>query len=642
MKRLEARDFYCRLVRRGFIQEFMSFKVLGISAFYHDSAAAVTEDGNIIAAAQEERFSRKKHDSSFPSGAVEFCLRYSGFRLSELDAVVFYDKPLLKFERLLETYYAFAPKGFKSFAAAVPVWVKEKLFIKNTLRKVLSAYLAPGEKFPEFLFTAHHLSHAASAFFPSPFEKAAILTVDGVGEWATSSISAGSGGNIKQLREMSFPNSVGLLYSAFTYYLGFKVNSGEYKLMGLAPYGNKPETAAYERLIYDNIVDVKDDGSVFLNQDYFKYCYGLRMTEDRKWESLFGFGPRSPESALEQKHCDLALAIQNITEDIIIKMAKETARLTKEENLCLAGGVALNCAANGKLLRTGMFKNIWVQPAAGDAGGALGAALAASYMYFGVKRPVEKGKDSMQGAYLGPEYSDIDIKLSARRNKAVYTFYSSAKEVCSKAASLIADGKVVGWFQGRMEWGPRALGNRSILGDARNPDMQKRLNLKIKHREGFRPFAPAVTEEDCAEYFDIDGPSPYMLFTAPVTEKRRIEVPQDFSSFSVKDKLYFRRSDIPAVTHIDYSARLQTVSRSSAPVFHALLSEFKKITGCPLTVNTSFNVRGEPIVCSPDDAYACFMRTDMDYLVMGNFIFDKREQKAGPFKAEYKGGDSLD
>ncbi len=619
----------------------MSVKILGISAFYHDSAAAVTEDGRIIAAAQEERFTRKKHDPGFPSRAAAFCLKRAGFATGDLDAIVFYDKPLLKFERLLETYYAFAPRGFASFASAAPVWLKEKLFLRSLIGEKLTQ--ACGGPMPKLLFASHHLSHAASAFFPSPFRKAAILTVDGVGEWATAAISFGDGASIKMLKELKFPHSVGLLYSAFTYYLGFKVNSGEYKLMGLAPYGSpgSKRVGEYERLIKENIVSIKADGSVFLNQGYFDYATGLKMTDDAAWEKLFGFPARGADDELEQRHCDLAMAIQNVTEEIVLKMAAEAKRLTGAENLCLAGGVALNCVANGKLLRSGIFKELWLQPAAGDAGGALGAALVAAHAYFGTKRDPAPG-DAMSGSYLGPEFSDLDIQNAAARYGAVYKRYGDFGALCSDTAKLLAAGKVVGWFQGRMEWGPRALGNRTILGDSRDRDMQKRLNLKIKYREGFRPFAPSVLWERMKDYFELEVPSPYMMLIADVAAKRRNPLPDGYHALPLKEKLYFVRSDIPSVTHLDYSARLQTVHKETNPRYWELIEAFRKETGYGLLVNTSFNVRGEPIVCTPDDAYRCFMRTEMDYLVMGDFLFEKTAQPSRDDAAKWKEDYDLD
>lgn len=601
--------------------------ILGISAFYHDSAAALIKDGEIIAAAQEERFTRKKHDPSFPVNAVKFCLEYEGITIDDLEAIVFYDKPLLKFERLLETYYFTTPKSLVQFLSAIPVWIKEKLMIKKTIKNSLKEINDFDEKKLNILFSEHHLSHIASAFYPSPFEKAAILTIDGVGEWATSTLAYGEGGNIKLLKELLFPNSVGLLYSSFTYFLGFKVNSGEYKLMGLAPYGNpnSEQVKKYKQLILDNLVDIKEDGSIYLNQDYFQYTYGLKMINEEKWESLFGFKTRKPETPIEQHHCDLALAIQEITEDIVIKMAKHIKDITGADNLCMAGGVALNCVANGKLLKTGMFKDIWIQPAAGDAGGALGAALAVYYMKYGRPRKV-KNPDSMKGSYLGPEYCDKEVEYMARKYNANYKKFDNFEDLAEEVAKLIADGNVIGWFQGKMEWGPRALGNRSILGDTRNPEMQKKLNLKIKFRESFRPFAPAVLYEDVSEYFELDRPSPYMLLVANVKKDRIKPLPENYHNLPIKDKLYYLRSDIPAVTHIDYSARIQTVHKETNPRFYTLLKKFKELTGYSVIVNTSFNVRGEPIVMTPEDAYKCFMRTNMDYLVINNYLFDKKLQ----------------
>jgi carbamoyltransferase len=621
----------------------MSVKILGISAFYHDSAAAIIEDGEIVVACQEERFTRKKHDFSFPINSIKYCLDYSGYSIDDLDAVVFYEKPFLKFERLLTTYYVFAPKGLKLFLTAVPVWIKEKLFMKELIIKRLSEIENFDRKKLKLLFSQHHLSHAASAFFPSPFDEAAILTIDGVGEWSTASISYGKDTSITVLKEMNFPHSVGLLYSAFTYYLGFKVNSGEYKLMGLAPYGDptSDEVKKLKNIILENIVDVKDDGSIWLNQEYFDYCTGLKMVKEEKWEELFGFPPRKPESEIHQYHCNLALAIQQITEDIVFKMAETSRKLTGSDYLCLAGGVALNCVANGKLLKKGIFKDIWIQPAAGDAGGAIGAAYAVYHMYFEKERKLHNS-DRMQGAYLGTEYSDLDILRILRKYKAPYKYFENFDELCDVVAELLSQGKVVGWFQGRMEWGPRALGNRSILGDARNPDMQKRLNLKIKFRESFRPFAASVIYEDTQEYFDIDKPSPYMLFITDVLEKRRKPLPEGYHKLPLKEKLSFLRSDVPAITHIDYSARIQTVHKETNSKFYRLLEKFKEKTGYSIIVNTSFNVRGEPIVCSPGDAYRCFMRTDMDFLVMGNFLLDKRNQPEWKEKEDWKEEYSLD
>ncbi len=606
----------------------MADAILGISAFYHDSAAALVVDGEIVAAAQEERFSRKKHDPSFPGRAVAYVMAEAGLRLNDLSVVAFYDKPYLKFERLLETYHGFAPRGLRSFIMAMPVWVREKLLMRKLLRDEL-AKLGPGR--PPLLFPEHHLSHAASAFYPSPFPEAAILTVDGVGEWSTSTIGFGRGKDITILRELHFPHSLGLLYSAFTYYCGFKVNSGEYKLMGLAPYGNpdSEQTRRWRNVILDELVDIREDGSILLNMDYFDYATGLRMCRDGKWERLFGLGHREKESGdLHQGYMDLALAIQQVTEEIVLKLADTAKKLTNADYLVMAGGVALNCVANGKLLRRNTFKDIWIQPAAGDAGGALGAALAARHIYQGRERPVPSGPDTMQGSYLGPEFRAEDILRVARRYEAPYTHYADFDQLCREAARLLDQGQVVGWFQGRLEWGPRALGNRSILGDARKPEMQKHLNLKIKYREGFRPFAPSVLIEDNETYFELNRPSPYMLLVAPVQEARRNPLPPGYEDLALFDRLYHLRSDIPAITHVDYSARIQTVHRETNERYWRLINTFKERTGYGVIVNTSFNVRGEPIVCTPEDAYQCFMRTEMDYLVMGDYLFDKQQQPA--------------
>ena len=603
-------------------------KILGISAFYHDSAAALIDNGEIIAAAQEERFTRKKHDPGFPSNAVSFCMEYGGISLNELDAIVFYDKPLLKFERLLETYYAFAPKGIRSFLTAMPVWIKEKMFLKRLINEELVKLGYDKKKPVKMLFPEHHLSHAASAYYPSPFEKSAILTIDGVGEWATASICLGEGKDITNLKELRFPHSLGLLYSAFTYFLGFRVNSGEYKLMGLAPYGDptSPDIEKYEKIILEELIELKEDGSVWLDQEYFDYATGLKMVNEHKWEALFGFKTRKPEDALEAIHCNLGLAIQNITEEAVIRMAKEAKRLTGADYLCMAGGVALNCVSNGKLQKANIFKEIFIQPAAGDAGGALGAAQAAYHIFFGQERKVTWKADAMRGSYLGPTFSDLEVELAAKKYKAVSTHYENFKELADDAAKLLSEGNVVGWVQGRMEFGPRALGGRSILGDPRNAEMQKKLNLKIKYRESFRPFAPSVLAEDCADYFDYDGTSPYMLLVHPVAENRRNPVPANYNAMDLREKLYFERSDLPSITHIDYSARIQTVHHDTNPRYYELINSFKKLTGYAVVVNTSFNVRGEPIVCTPNDAYRCFMRTEMDYLVVGNYIFDKKKQ----------------
>ncbi|HBG05735.1 MAG: hypothetical protein A2075_06100 [Geobacteraceae bacterium GWC2_58_44] len=615
--------------------------LLGISAFYHDSAAALICNGEVLAAAQEERFTRKKQDSSFPAHAVRYCLDHAGITLAQVEAVVFYDKPFLKFERLLETYYAFAPMGLSSFLSAIPVWIKEKLMLRTLLLEELSASCGVEKSGIKLLFPEHHLSHAASAFFPSPFEDAAVITVDGVGEWATASICYGTKNSLTILKELHFPHSLGLLYSAFTYYLGFKVNSGEYKLMGLAPYGDpcSGRVEEFERLIMTRMVDVKDDGSLWLDQGYFDYAAGLTMTDNRRWQELFGFAPRAPEAELTSEHCDLALAVQRVTEEVLIRMAREAKRLTGARHLCLAGGVALNCVANGKLLKSGIFDKIWIQPAAGDAGGALGAALATHYIYLGSERHCDGVTDRMNGSYLGPEYSDLEVMQTARRYGAGLLRVESFAALCEQTALLLAEGNVIGWFQGRMEWGPRALGNRSIIADPRNPEMQKKLNLKIKYREGFRPFAPSVLIEDAEEYFEIESASPYMLLVADVHEKRRNPLPEGYHAQALREKLYHLRSDIPSVTHIDYSARLQTVHRDSNPRYWQLIHAFKEKTGYGVIVNTSFNVRGEPIVMTPEDAYKCFMRTEMDYLVIGNFIFDKKEQpkwqEAGEWRDQY-------
>jgi len=602
-------------------------KILGISAFYHDSAAAIISDGIIIAAAQEERFTRDKHTQEFPSYAVKYCLEQSGFKIDELDAVVFYDKPLLKFERLLETYYAVAPKGLRQFITSIPSWLKDKLFLKKLLLDNLSNIEPYNKKELLLLYPEHHLSHAASAFFPSPFEEAAILTVDGVGEWATASISHGKNNNIEIIKEMQFPHSLGLLYSAFTYYLGFRVNSGEYKLMGLAPYGNpnSSQTLDFINKIKEQIVSIKSDGSFWLNQSCFKFMSGLKMVDEKKWEQLFGFPAVQSDGKISQIHCNLAYAIQKVTEEIIVKMAEEAKRLTSSNYLCMAGGVALNCVANGKLLKSGIFSDIFIQPAAGDAGGALGAALVANYMYFSQPRVV-CNNDSMQGSYLGPEYSDKECITTFKKNKAVFKRVDSFDELCNQVADLLTEGKVVGWFQGRMEFGPRALGNRSILGDARNSDMQRRLNLKIKYREGFRPFAPSVLYECSEDFFSPPIKSPYMLFITDVKADRRKALPDNYHELDLWSKLYYERSDIQAITHLDFSARLQTVHKETNPKYWQLIESFRQKTGYGIIVNTSFNVRGEPIVCTPEDAYRCFMRTEIDYLVVNDFILQKTEQ----------------
>ncbi|MFG6374778.1 MAG: carbamoyltransferase [Desulfovibrio sp.] len=615
--------------------------ILGVSAYYHDSAAALIADGRIVAAAHEERFTRKKHDSSFPSRAVAWILEESGLRMADLESVVFYDKPFLKFERLLETYHAFAPGGLRSFLTAMPVWIREKLFMRTMLHRELQALDKSGAPLPPLHFPEHHLSHAASAFFPSPFEEAAVLTIDGVGEWSTTSICKGSGNSLEVLREINFPHSLGLLYTAFTAYCGFKVNSGEYKLMGLAPYGDpdSEETKRFREAIEKELVDIRPDGSYLLNMACFDYATGLRMYNEAAWRRLFGVGPRTAESEdVEPVYMNMALAIQQVTEKIVLTLAATARKLTGSQNLCLAGGVALNCVANGKLLESGQFDKIWVQPASGDAGGALGAALAWWHIGLGKER-VPEPDDSMQGAYLGPAYSRDEIERSLKRFHAPFQTMLDEQELVDRVADLLDEGKVVGWFQGRMEYGPRALGGRSILADPRNPEMQKRLNLKIKYREGFRPFAPAVREEDVAEYFDINVRSPYMLMVRPVIDKLLLPLPENYKNMSLWDRLYQPRSTLPAITHIDNSARIQSVSQKTNPRFWALLESFKRRYGCGVIVNTSFNVRGEPIVRSPEDAYVCFMRTEMDCLVLENLIFYKEDQPPlpddGSWRKEY-------
>ncbi len=594
--------------------------ILGISAYYHDSAAALVRGGSIVAAAQEERFSRKKHDAGFPLQAIRYCLKEAGASLEDLDAVVFYDKPLVKFERLLETYMGFAPRGLASFVMAMPVWLKDKLFLKQTLKQELRGLsTGGGAMLPRLLFAEHHQSHAASAFFPSPFEQAAVLCLDGVGEWATTSAWLGRGSSLAPLWEIDFPHSLGLLYSAFTYYTGFKVNSGEYKLMGLAPYG-EPRFAA---LILDNLIDLKEDGTFRLNLDYFEYCTGLRMTNSR-FDRLFGGPARRPESRLTQREMDIAASIQVVTEEVVLRLARTLHCETGEEFLCLAGGVALNCVANGRLLREGPFRDIWIQPAAGDAGGSVGAALAAWHGYFDGPRTVGPG-DAMRGAYLGPRFDRDEVLAHLDAAGAVYEELSD-DELPARVARILEEQNVVGWFQGRMEFGPRALGARSIIGDARSERMQSVMNLKIKHRESFRPFAPAVLAEEVSRYFDLDRPSPYMLVVAPVNERLRIPMTQEQLQLFGIDRLNVRRSEIAAVTHVDNSARVQTVHQDTNPRFHRLLQEFRNRTGCAVLVNTSFNVRGEPIVGSPTDAYRCFMRTEMDCLVVENFIMLKAAQ----------------
>ena len=608
-------------------------QIIGLSAFYHDSAAALIRDGEIIAAAQEERFSRKKHDSEFPTQAIEYCLKEAGTTPEQIDYVAFYDKPFLKFERLLETYVAFAPRGFRSFSMAVPVWLKEKLFQKSLLTKKLKQFSTAFDWDEKLLFSEHHQSHAASAFYPSPFDAAAILTMDGVGEWATTSLGFGDGNKLEMAREIHFPHSLGLLYSAFTYYTGFKVNSGEYKVMGLAPYGEP----RFRDIILDNLIDLKPDGTFRLNLEYFDYCTGLRMTNDR-FAELFGAPARDPNALLTQREMDIAASIQNVTEEVVCRLGRSIAAETGHKNLCLAGGVALNCVANGKLLRDGAFENIWIQPAAGDAGGALGAALTAYHHNGGgARKPAGRSggmADTMKGSYLGPQYDQIDIEKRLSAAGAVYTVLESDRTIEATAHAL-ADGNAVGWFQGRMEFGPRSLGNRSILGDPRSPSMQKSMNLRIKYRESFRPFAPSILSEDLADWFELDTDSPYMLVVADVVKKHRRAVnAADQSLFGI-DKLNVARSEIPAVTHVDYSARIQTVHAQTNARYHALLTKFKSITGCPVLVNTSFNVRGEPIVCTPENAFHCFMGSDIEILVVGD-CFLKKEDQDPALKLDYK------
>jgi len=611
-------------------------KILGIAAFYHDASATLTIGGQIIAAAQEERFTRIKHTSEFPVQAIRYCLEEAGLSINELDAVVFYDKPLLKFERLLQTYYAFSPKGLISFLKAIPVWLKEKLFLKKQIYDGLKKVESYHRKNLKLYFTEHHLSHAASSFFVSPFAKAAILTIDGVGEWCTASISKGESNTIKICKELHFPHSVGLLYSAFTYYLGFKVNSGEYKLMGLAPYGNPKasETSDFVERIKKHLVAIKEDGSIWLDQRYFNYATGLRMAKDHKWEQLFGFSKRSPEAKIEQHHCNLAYAIQQVTEEIVLKMAQEAKRLTGMEHLCLAGGVALNCVANGKLQRSALFKDIYIQPASGDAGGSLGAALALHHMYFNEERRL-KDPDKMQGTYLGPEFSEKEIVHMNRKQKAQATRLNY-EELYIRVANYLSKGNVIGWFQGRMEFGPRALGNRSILGDPSHPEMQKKINLSIKYREGFRPFAPAVLEEESTNYFQLSTPSPYMLLVADINETLRKSIPKDYDALPLWDKLYCERSSLQAITHLDFSARVQTVSRQTNERFWTLIKAFQQQKNIPILINTSFNVRGEPIVCTPEDAYRCFMATEMDVLVINDFVYLKTEQPNWEDKSKWQ------
>lgn len=609
-------------------------KILGISAYYHDAAACLVIDGEIIAAAQEERFTRKKHDFNFPINAISYCLIEGKITSKDIDYVVFYDKPFLKFERLLETYLAFAPRGFKSFVTSLPIWLKDKLFQKTVITNALKDLWGKDVEWQEkLLFSEHHLSHAASAFFPSPFERAAVLTMDGVGEWTTTSLALGNGNKLSVIKEIHFPHSIGLLYSAITYYTGFKVNSGEYKVMGLAPYG-EPK---YANLIKDHLIDIKEDGSFALDMSFFNYCTGLTMTND-KFNALFGGPPRQQESMLTQREMDLASSIQVVVEEVVIKLAKGVAKTTGEKNLCLAGGVALNCVANGKLLKEKVFEHLWIQPASGDAGGALGAALGAYHIMLNQPRKVSNGIDAMKGSYLGPEFSQEEISDRLTSCGAVFETLNE-DELLEQTAQALANGNAVGWMNGRMEFGPRALGGRSIIADPRSPTMQKLLNLKVKYRESFRPFAPSILREDVAQWFEMEGDSPYMLLVADVVKNKQREMTADEKALFGIDKLNVPRSDIPSVTHVDYSARIQTIHQETNPRYYALIKRFKEITGCPIIVNTSFNVRGEPIVCTPEEAFRCFMGTGLDVLVCGNSFLTKSEQSIylmANYKNEYE------
>ncbi|MFC1645642.1 carbamoyltransferase [Candidatus Omnitrophota bacterium] len=596
--------------------------ILGISAYYHDSAACIIKNGEIVCAAQEERFTRKKHDFRFPNNSIEWCLKDANIKVTDLSYVAFYDKPFIKFERIILTYIRFAPIGLRSFMMAMPMWLKNKLHMRDLIRNELEGYNGP------ILFTEHHESHASSAFYPSAFKEAAILTMDGVGEWATASIGIGNNNQIEVLKELHFPHSLGLLYSAFTYFTGFRVNSGEYKLMGLAPYGEP----VFKNLILRELLDLREDGSFRLNMKYFNYCAGLTMT-NKNFNKLFGGPPRKPESQITQREMDIASSIQEVTEEIMLKMARYVKKVTKKENLCLGGGVALNCVGNGKILRERIFKNIWVQPAAGDAGGALGAALFVWYRYLDNKRDVNGIKDAQRGSYLGTRYSNEEIKAILDEHRIKYRIFSSRDQLVSEVAELINQGNVIGWFQGRMEFGPRALGSRSIIGDARSQEMQLKMNLKIKFRESFRPFAPTVLKENCAEYFDLNVESPYMLLVAPVNKDKLLAGSnQPAKGF---EKLKVRRSVIPSVTHVDYSARVQTVSREDNALYYDIIKKVGELSGCPVIINTSFNIRGEPIVCTPVDALRCFLKTDMDYLSIGDFLIDKKKQKPPKDKLKY-------
>ncbi len=601
--------------------------ILGISAFFHDSAAALIEDGRIIAAAQEERFSRIKHDDDFPVQAIRFCLDFASISINDLDSVVFYEKSFLKFERLLDTYLAYSPKGLVSFIKAMPLWLKKKIFVKKIIRDELKKLTGQETGNLKILFTEHHLSHAASAYYPSSFDEAAVVTIDGVGEWATTSIFKAENNHMTVVKEIRFPHSLGLLYSAFTFFLGFRVNSGEYKLMGLAPYGDadSEETKKFVTIIKEKICTLFEDGSIFLNPDYFTYATGLKMLDGIKWERLFGMRQRKPEDPLTVQHGNLALAIQLVTEECVMSISREAKKITGSDHLCMAGGVALNGVANGKLQRSGLFKHIYIQPAAGDAGGAIGAALAAYHLYYDNNKIKHAFYDGMNGAFLGPSFSDREINSVSKKFKLTFR-RETDDEIIQQTAQLLNEGNVVGWFQGRMEYGPRALGNRSILADPRDEAMQKKLNLKIKFRESFRPFAPAIPIEYLDDYFEQPGISPYMLFVHGIRTRWRTALPENYSTLSPEDKLPVNRSILPAITHVDYSARIQTVHPETNPRFHQLLTAFQKLTGCPVLVNTSFNVRGEPIVCMPEEAIHCFMHTDMDVLVINNFMILKKEQ----------------
>ena len=598
----------------------ISLNIIGISCFYHDSAACLIRDGKIIAATQEERFTRIKHDNNFPENSIKYCLMEGKLKPNEIDNIVFYEKPFVKFERLLETYFAFAPLGFKSFSMSMPLWIKDKLFQKSIIIKLLKNISDEIDWTKILLFSEHHLSHASSAFFPSPFNKAAILTLDGVGEWTTTSVSIGNENKIKILKEIHFPHSLGLLYSAITFYIGFKVNSGEYKVMGLAPYG-KP---IYVDLIKKNLIKIFDDGSYQLNMKYFNYCTGLTMTNSR-FHNLFGGPPRNPETKITQKEMDLAASIQKIIEEVVIKLARNVASETQMKNLCLSGGVALNCVSNGILLKEKIFENIWIQPASGDAGGALGAALGAWHIHYKKKRYANLKKDAMLGSYLGPSFNNIQIEKTLKEKKAIFHKFTST-DIIKKTALALSEGKAIGWMQGRMEFGPRALGSRSIIADPRSSIMQKQLNLKVKYRESFRPFAPSILLQDLSHWFELDVESPYMLMVSDVKKNHQIKISEKEEKLFGIDRLNVPKSSIPAVTHVDYSARIQTVTKDTNPKYFALISEFKKITGCPILVNTSFNIRGEPIVCSPEDAFRCFMGTELDFLVIEDFFLDKNEQ----------------